>query len=345
MGLRIPQVCQLALAMAEKGVEFKPFPLTVGEAVQALTALQPCLQFHTVPTVADKPSGEPVIKTERLNYAYPDGTHAVRDVSLQIHRGDIVSLIGENGSGKTTLASLLVGLNKPTAGSGTVCGLDLKTASIRDLTSHIGYVFQYPEHQFVEDTVYKEVAFSLEAQKRPPEEIASRVDKTLRLLGVETMKGKHPLRLSMGQKRRLSVATMLILDTEILILDEPTTGQDRKNIDNIMEIMSEANRKGTTIILITHDMNLAAKYSTRFLVMDRGELVFQGSRSEFFRHFRQIRSNVLVLPEIYELAERLRENGIDQVPEAYTVRDFVDAVTVCLPRQPSTAAGANGEVA
>lgn len=346
MGLRIPQVCQLALALGEKGLKFDPFPLTVAEATRTLVSMQPRLQFHAAPPVLDKAVGEPVIKTEHLSFVYPDGTQAVKDVSLEIPRGDIVSLIGENGSGKTTLASLLVGLNKPTSGSGNICGLDLKTASIRDLTSHIGYVFQYPEHQFVEDTVYKEVAFSLEAQKRPPAEIAARVDKTLRLLGVETMKDKHPLRLSMGQKRRLSVATMLILDTEILILDEPTTGQDRKNIDNIMAIMCEANRKGTTIILITHDMNLAAKYSTRFVVMDHGELVFQGSRSEFFSHFRQIRSSVLVLPEIYELAEQLRTNGMAEVPEVYTVQDLAESVTVRQPGEACSsapAADARGE--
>ncbi len=342
MGLRIPQVCQLALALADKGVDLEPFPLTVAEAAQALTSLTPCLEFHPAPALPDKPAGEAVIKTEGLSFTYPNGTQAVKDVSLEIHRGDIVSLIGQNGSGKTTLASLLVGLNEPATGSGTVCGLSLSTASIRELTSHIGYVFQYPEYQFVEDTVYKEVAFGLQAQRVPPAEIAARVTKTLNLLGVETMKDKHPLRLSMGQKRRLSVATMLILDTEILILDEPTTGQDRRNIDNIMEIMCAANRKGTTIILITHDMNLAVRYSTRFLVMDQGELVFQGSRSEFFRQFRQIRSSVLVLPEVYELADKLRENGLTLVPQAYTVRDFVDAVTLCQPETPSTGAAATG---
>jgi len=271
---------------------------------------------------------EPVIQTDHLNFAYPDGTHAVKDISIQINRGDVVSIIGENGSGKTTFASLLVGLNKPTSGKGTVCGLDINQATIRDLTSKVGYVFQYPEHQFVEDTVYKEVAFSLQAQKRPPEEIETRVSKVLQLLGVEQMREKHPLRLSMGQKRRLSVATMLILHTDILILDEPTTGQDRKNIDNIMEIMQEANSRGTTIILITHDMNLAAKYSNRIVVMDRGEVVFCGSKSDFFRDFRSIRSGVLVLPEIYELAQILRDEGLGPIAEVFTVQDLVNAVEV-----------------
>jgi energy-coupling factor transport system ATP-binding protein len=329
MGLRIPQVCQLGLALADKGIPLDPFPLTVSEAAQALSAQRGSLRFRPLPTTAVPASaGEPVIETDKLNFAYSDGTHAVKDVSIQINRGDVVSLIGENGSGKTTFASLLVGLNKATSGQGTVCGLDINTASIRDLTSKVGYVFQYPEHQFVEDTVYKEVAFSLRAQKRPPDEIQTRVGQVLKLLGLEQMKDKHPLRLSMGQKRRLSVATMLILHTEILILDEPTTGQDRRNIDNIMEIMCEANSRGTTIILITHDMNLAARYSNRIIVMDGGEMVFSGSKSEFFRNFRQIRSSVLVLPEIYELAQQLRNLGMSEVPEVYTVKDLVDAVAI-----------------
>jgi energy-coupling factor transporter ATP-binding protein EcfA2 len=349
LGLRIPQVCELGLMMEKKGIPLQPFPLTVGEAVEAFNH-----QAHRVTFLAQPPANarhsersnvrhseqsnvrhseqseesQPVVQTHDLNFVYPDGTHAIQDVSLRIDRGDVVSIIGKNGSGKTTLSSLLIGLNKPTSGSGTVCGLDLATSSIRELAGKVGYVFQYPEHQFVEDTVYDEVAFSLKAQKRPPEEVDARVNQVLELLGLERMRDKHPLRLSMGQKRRLSVATMLILNPDILILDEPTTGQDRKNIDNIMEIMGEANRAGTTIILITHDMNLVAKYSNKIVVMDEGEIVFCGSKSEFFHDFSDIRSSTLVLPEIYELVQILCERDIGQVPEVYTVEEFVDVVGV-----------------
>jgi energy-coupling factor transporter ATP-binding protein EcfA2 len=209
-----------------------------------------------------------------------------------------------------------------------VCGLNLARASVRELAGRVGYVFQYPEHQFVEETVYKEVAFSLKAQKRPPEEVDARVNDVLDLLGLSSMKDKHPLRLSMGQKRRLSVATMLILNTDILILDEPTTGQDRKNIDNIMEIMMQANQRGTTIVIITHDMNLVARYCKRIMVMDEGEVVFFDSKGELCRNLSTIRSRSLVLPEIYELVQIL--NGCEgfQVPEVYTVEGFVNAVEV-----------------
>ncbi len=329
LGLRIPQVCELGLMMEERGVCFRPFPLTINEAVEAISLQRERLEFLPEQSTAlqrEKP--QPVIQTDGLNFVYPDGTHAVKDASLEINKGDVVSIVGKNGSGKTTLVSLFVGLNKPTSGKGMVCGLDLATATIRELTGKVGYVFQYPEHQFVEDTVYKEVAFSLKAQKRPPEEVDARVNQVLELLGLEQMKDKHPFRLSMGQKRRLSVATMLILNTDILILDEPTTGQDRKNIDNIMEIMMETNRTGTTIILITHDMNLVAKYSNKIMIMDEGEVVFYGSKSDFFHNFSTIRSSTLVLPEIYKLAQVLREKRICQIPEVSTVEDFVSAVEV-----------------
>jgi energy-coupling factor transport system ATP-binding protein len=329
LGLRIPQVSELGLLMEEQGLQLKPFPLTVDEAVEAISLQANQLTCLPQPAAAPpKDEAPPVIETEGLSLTYADGTHAVKDASLRIDSGDVVSIIGRNGSGKTSLTSLFVGLNEPTSGKGTVCGLDLATASIRELTGKVGYVFQYPEHQFVTNTVYKEVAFSLKAQQRPPEEVDVRVNEVLGLLGLEQERDKHPLRLSMGQKRRLSVATMLILNTEVLILDEPTTGQDKKNMDNLMGIMTETSGTGTTIILITHDMNLVAKYSNRILVMDKGEVVFCGSKSDFFRDFSTIRSSTLVLPEIYELAQILREKGICQMPEVYSIDDFVDALEV-----------------
>ncbi|MCJ7823851.1 MAG: energy-coupling factor transporter ATPase, partial [Anaerolineales bacterium] len=253
LGLRIPQVSELALGLASRGMDLPTFPLTIDEAVDGIRDNNARMTF------ADPRAGEDgavgaklVVETEHLDFSYADGTRAVKDVTLSIAKGDVVGIVGKNGSGKTSLTSLLVGLNDPSSGSATVCGYDLAETTTRELAGKVGYVFQYPEHQFVEDAVGAEVAFSLKAQKRPPEEVEERVEQVLTLLGLEGMREKHPFRLSMGQKRRLSVATMLILDTEVLILDEPTTGQDAKNIDNIMDIMIEAKDRGSTIILITH---------------------------------------------------------------------------------------------
>lgn len=329
MGLRIPHVSELGLRLAERQAPLEPFPLTVAEAVEGLERLRHRLRFANGagPHAAAAPP-EPIITTQDLSFAYPDGTPAVRGVSLEIGRGEIIGLVGKNGSGKTTLTSMFVGLNKPNSGRGRVAGLTLGEATTHQLAAKVDYVFQYPEHQFVTDKVFDEVAFSLKAQKRPAAEMEERVNRVLTLFGLEKMRDRHPLRLSMGQKRRLSVATMLVLDPEILILDEPTTGQDRKNIDNIMDIMLRINRQGTTIILVTHDMNLVARYCTRVLVMEQGELVFAGTPLELGRQFDAIRSSALLLPEIYAVSQQLRARGLAAASEVGTVAAFLDAVKV-----------------
>ena len=330
LGLRIPQACEVGLRMEEKGLRFDPFPLDGPEAVQALGSRSERIRVRRAGASLPRPGQrqEPVVEVHDLSFTYPNGTEALKDVSLRIDRGDVVAILGENGSGKTTLSSLLVGLNKPTSGGGTVCGLDLAQASVRQLSSRIGYVFQYPEHQFVEDKVQDEVAFGLRAQKWPSEEIAARVTETLRIMGLEGAVDKHPLALSMGEKRRLSVATMLILDTDVLILDEPTTGQDRDSMDNIMRVMMDANRNGTTIVLITHDMDLVARYCDKVAVMDEGELIFHGPAIELCRDPSIIRLGSLVLPEVYELAQRLRRSTGIPVGEFLTVEAFVGAMEV-----------------
>lgn len=330
LGLRIPQVCELGVRMEERGLQFEPFPLDGHEAAQALGDRSDRIWLRTPdPRVRDGAGDpEPVIELHDLSFTYENGMRAVRDVSLRIDRGQVVGILGENGSGKTTLSSLLVGLNRPTSGGGTVCGLDIAQASIRNLASKVGYVFQYPEHQFVEDTVWDEVAFGLEAQKRSKGEVKERVEATLELLRLENDAQKHPLALSMGQKRRLSVATMLVLDPEILILDEPTTGQDRGSMDNIMRIMMDANHRGTTIVLITHDMNLVAEYCDHVAVMDEGEVVFFGAPLDLCRDISVVRSGSLVLPEIYQLAQILYERTSLPFGDILTVDDFMQAVEV-----------------
>jgi energy-coupling factor transport system ATP-binding protein len=331
LGLRIPHIADLALRLAERDLPLEPFPLTVPEAAEAIQRLGDRLVFAPLDPTPPAPSAvAPIIETRQLNFTYPDGMHAVRDVSLAIYPGEIIGLVGKNGSGKSTLTSLWMGLNKPTAGEGRLAGLDLAEAATKALAAKAGYVFQYPEHQFVAETVGDEVAFSLKAKKRPAAEIEARVSQVLALFGLEKVRAKHPLRLSMGQKRRLSVATMLVLDPEILILDEPTTGQDKKNIDNIMDILLRINQQGTTIVLVTHDMNLVARYCTRLLIMDRGEVVFQGSPREYGRAFDDIRSDALVLPEIYAVGRALRERGRTDVPEVLTTDELLTTLQVPL---------------
>jgi energy-coupling factor transport system ATP-binding protein len=327
LGLRIPQISEMALRLEDRGVMLDPFPLTVEEAADALQRLSAHLDFAPLPPAPARAAAAPIIETQHLTFDYPDGTHAVRDVTLQIFPGEVIGLVGKNGSGKSTLTSLWMGLNKPTGGQGRVAGQELSQTNTQALAAKAGYVFQYPEHQFVTEEVGAEVGFSLKAKKRPAAEIEERVQHVLALFGLEKQRHKHPLRLSMGQKRRLSVATMLVLDPEILILDEPTTGQDKKNIDNIMDILLRINQQGTTIVLVTHDMNLVARYCTRLLVMDKGEMVFQGTPREYGAAFDTIRSDALVLPDVYAVGRSLRRRGLP-VPELLTADELLASLKV-----------------
>ena len=330
LGLRIPQICELGLLMKEKGVELGKFPLTVEEIAEEIKGRNGELEFKSKGPVngGSKKKRELVIDVEGLNYSYPDGTHAVRDISLQLNQGDVVALLGQNGSGKTSLTSLFVGINKPSSGKGLISGIDINNSTIRELSDKVGYVFQYPEHQFVETTVREEVAYGLKARKLPQDEIDAHVDRILKMIGLDDMPDKHPFRISMGQKRRLSVASMMIMDTDILILDEPTRGQDRQNIETMMDLVMKANSRGTTIILVLHDMNIVARYCNRVVVMDKGKIVFNDDKKVFFDNMDSIKSDVLVLPEVYELAKTLRETGKYQIPEVFTIEDFITALEV-----------------
>ncbi|MCC7361541.1 MAG: ABC transporter ATP-binding protein [Anaerolineales bacterium] len=327
LGLRIPQISELALRLADQQIVLDPFPLTVAEAADALQRLAGRLKFAPLPPSPAPVAAAPIIETQHLTFDYPDGTHAVRAVSLQIYPGEVIGLVGKNGSGKSTLTSLWMGLNQPSSGQGRVAGCSLGQTTTQALAAQVGYVFQYPEHQFVTEAVGAEVAFSLKAKKRPAAEVEERVQNMLALFGLEKQRHKHPLRLSMGQKRRLSVATMLVLDPAVLILDEPTTGQDKKNIDNIMDILLRINQQGTTIVLVTHDLNLVARYCTRLLVMDHGEMVFQGTPREYGAAFDSIRSDALVLPDVYAVGRALRLRGLP-VPEVLTADELLASLKV-----------------
>ncbi len=321
LGLRLPPVAELALGLAARGLPLDPFPLSVAEAAEALWQRRERLAFTSpAPQPAVTPAAPPVIVTEGLSFSYPDGTAAVRNVSLTIGRGEVVGLVGPNGSGKTTLTALLLGLLRPTSGRAWVAGLDIATAGTPALAAKAGYVFQYPEHQFVTDRVEAEIAFGLQAQRRPAAEVQARVAAMLRLFGLEAVRAKHPLRLSMGQKRRLSVATMLVLAPEILILDEPTTGQDQRQTDALLAQVQQANAQGTTLIIVTHDLNLAARTCTRLVVMAAGQVAFDGPPLAYARLHQA--------PEMYALTETLRARGWAAMPEALTATALLDAVQV-----------------
>jgi len=265
------------------------------------------------------------VEVSDLAYAYPDGNVALRGTSLRVEKGDFYAILGPNGSGKTTLARHLVGLARPQQGTVRVLGEDVARVPARELNSRVGYVFQNPEHQFVTLSVYDELAFSLRAEKLPEPEVRRRVEALLAEFDLEEHRQANPFSLSQGQKRRLSVATMLALDPQVLILDEPTFGQDRRNTARIMRQLRRLNERGITIIVITHDMKLVAEYAGRAGVLVDGSVEFEGPVRELYDDPALLQRAHLEAPPLYLVSQALRAKRPD-FPLLMTVNEFREEI-------------------
>lgn len=277
LGLWIPETVEFALHARRKHLDLVPFPLQPEDVPVER------LPFRTLHGIAEgqlqqsrAPSAPPIARLEEVSFRYPEGVEALHNISLSVPRGQIVALLGHNGSGKSTLASLLIGLNKPTSGRVLIDGLDTTQTSIRQLARVVGYVFQYPEHQFITDSVYREVAFSLQREGLSPDQIHAKVMDILRAFRLDHVLDRHPFALSKGQKRRLSVATMLVVNPKLLILDEPTTGQDYDSVLELMKYLLGFLQQGLTVLLITHNMPLVARYAQHAVVLEQGRVVYDG---------------------------------------------------------------------
>jgi len=194
------------------------------------------------------------------------------DVSLRVGRGEFLAIVGPNGAGKTTLVQAIAGVERAPRSAIDVLGVDPARASVRALRQTVGFVFQNPEHQFVTHTVEDELAFGLRQRRLPAAEIADRVDAMLAVLGLAGHRSAHPFLLSGGQKRRLSVGTALIEGAPVLVLDEPTFGQDRARATELLELLAELNREGTTVIVVTHDLGLIGEYASHVAIVADGRL-------------------------------------------------------------------------
>src|SRR5262249_27025158 len=242
------------------------FPLTTAEAKmnwpvasQVVPPEGPGHLHHVQP--------EPAIRFESVSFNYPNRPPALRDIKLHIYPGELVAIVGQNGAGKTTLTKLIAGLLKASRGKVSVNGQDVARMRMERLTEFVGYVFQYPDNQLVTDSVFDEVAFSMRIRQMPEAEVSQRVNRVLDTVEMTPFSQRHPLTLSMGEKRRLSVATMLVLDQKVLILDEPTMGMDWGHVLAIMKICRSLQEQGRTIIMVTHDMRVVADWADRVIAM------------------------------------------------------------------------------
>lgn len=277
---------------------------------------------------------EPIIKTEHLTHVYSEGTPfeltAVRDVNIEIRKGEVLALIGHTGSGKSTLIQHLNALIKPTSGRVLLDGQDIfeSKRSIREVRGRVGLVFQYPEYQLFEETVYKDIAFGPKNMKLSNDEIDRRVREAARFVGVEEdILDRSPFDLSGGQKRRAAIAGVIAMMPEVLVLDEPMAGLDPAGRESIMEnILSYHDATGAAIVIVTHSMDEAARYADRMIVLNHGAVAMTGTPEQVFSRGEELRGMGLDTPVMTDLSERLRARGIPLAGTVYTVEQMVDAL-------------------
>ena len=313
-GIWMPQTALLAHRLRGRGVRLEPFPITLEQAEQALLQVtrgkntqcatrNPALsEAEGTPHETNDPP--PAVQVRNLSFSY-DGPVVLDDINLRVPQGDFLAIVGANGAGKTTLAKHLIDVLHPPRGSVLLEGSDVTRIAARDLIRRVGYVFQNPEHQFITESVAHELSFGLRLMGLPEAEIETRVGALLEQFGLSHLARANPFTLSQGEKRRLSVATMLAVGQDTLILDEPTFGQDQRNAEALMQMLSKLHAAGRTVIMITHDMTLVAEYARHVAVMVEGQLRFHGPTADVFARPELLAQARLTLPPLAELSQRL----------------------------------------
>ena len=269
-----------------------------------------------------------ILKTENLTYVYSQGTPfektAVNNGSIEIEKGEFTGIIGHTGSGKSTLIQHFNGLLKPTSGRIYLDGQDIweDKSKIRQVRFRVGLVFQYPEYQIFEETVYKDIAFGPKNMRLSEHEIDRRVRQTAAAVGIsEELLGKSPFELSGGEKRRVAIAGVMAMEPEVLILDEPTAGLDPKGRGIILEQIKEYHRNmGCTVLLVSHSMEDVARYASKILVMNKSEIFCYGKTSDVFKQSDEIEKIGLSVPQITRVFNLMRKKGIDIENDVYTVK-------------------------
>ena len=276
--------------------------------------------FQAEPLPAPKPAPEPLLEVRDLCFGYNKGQRTLQNVSFSIGKGEMVSIVGRNGAGKSTLSKLICGFETQDSGGIYLNGKDLKDENIRRRAKHIGYVMQNPNQMISKTMIYDEVAMALQGSGLTEEQIREKVEDTLKVCGLYPFRNWPVSALSFGQKKRVTIASVLVQDPELILLDEPTAGQDFRHYTDIMEFLQGLNTRGVTVVMITHDMHLMLEYTPRALVFCDGQLIADRSASAVLCDPELIERAALKETSLYTLANRC---GI--VPAEDFVERFIAA--------------------
>ena len=294
-------------ALRYAGVDITPdkHPAHVDSLVLDDTDTQKLRDWFTArPRPAAQLEREPLLEVKGLSFGYQKGQQTLRDVSFSIGKGEMVSIVGRNGAGKSTLSKLICGFETPDAGEIFLNGKPLAEENIRRRAQHIGYVMQNPNQMISKTMIYEEVALGLQRSGLTEEQIREKVEATLKVCGLYPFRNWPISALSFGQKKRVTIASVLALDPELILLDEPTAGQDFRHYTDIMEFLRGLNARGVTVVMITHDMHLMLEYTRRALVFCDGRLIADRTAAAVLCDPALVEQAALKETSLYTLANR-----------------------------------------
>jgi len=267
---------------------------------------------------------KPYIEVKDLVFRYADGTQALNNINLNIGQGEFIAFIGQNGSGKTTLSKCLNGLFKPSEGDILVDGLNSRTTPIAQMVRRVGYVFQNPDHQLFNSNCWDEIAYGPRNIELAEDEVKARVEEAAKVVGLpEDNFTEHPFFLTKGMRQRVAIASILALRPKVIIVDEPTTGQDSRQSLEIMDFLLSLNQeRGHTIIVITHVMPIVARYARRVVAMGSGRILLDGPTDEVFAQTEELAKTYIEPPQITQLAQSVADLGF--YPGTLTIDAMVE---------------------
>ncbi len=320
MGIWIPQIPKFFLKLKSSGLNLKNVPLNLSQAKKSINATgDKDKALKILETQAEKKlnysskqgNREKALEVKNLSFRFSKSEDPVlQNISLGISKGEFVGIMGPNGSGKTTLAKIIMGLYKTNSPAEVNIFDKNNKLGKTEVLDKCGFIFQNPEHQFIEETVYDEIAYGLKVKGKDKDYISSKTNEVLKLLELENFKDHNPFNLSQGQKRKLSVASMLVMDYSILILDEPTFGLDYKMTVKLMQLLEKINQDDKTIIIITHDMNLIFKYTQRSIILKEGRIIYDQSTARLLDKENILDKASLRLPPLLKLYQEVKNYAV-----------------------------------
>ena len=277
--------------------------------------------FSRQPSPAPEEDRPVLLRAENIDFTYDTGHHALHGITALIHKGEMLSIVGTNGAGKSTFSKVICGFETAQQGVLELDGVDLNTLSIKERADHIGYVMQNPNQMISKTQIFDEVALGLRNRGISEEEIRPRVEETLKICGLYPFRNWPVSALSYGQKKRVTIASILVLRPEIILLDEPTAGQDLKHYTEIMEFLKELNRQGVTVVLITHDMHLMLEYTTRAVVFNAGKVIADASAAQVLNSPDIVEAAHLKETSLYHLSKLCGIDSAQEFTRRFIARD------------------------